>query len=79
MSDGKKIKVLIADDHPVFRTGMRQAIEKDDRCTVVGEAENGEEALQKIVALKPDVAVLDIQMPKMTGTCRSPARRGDEP
>ena len=67
MTDAKKIRVLIADDHPVFRTGMRQVIEKDDRCSIAGEAEDGEEALQKIVNLKPDVAVLDIQMPKMTG------------
>ncbi|HTR80868.1 MAG TPA: response regulator transcription factor [Bacteroidota bacterium] len=62
-----KISVLIADDHPIFRTGMRDVIEKDDRYVVVGESENGEDALQKMMDLKPRVAILDIQMPKMTG------------
>ncbi len=63
----KEIRVLIADDHPIFRTGMRHVIESDGRCTVEGEAENGEAALRQILDGKPDVAVLDIQMPLMTG------------
>jgi two-component system response regulator DegU len=59
--------VLIADDHPIFRAGIRQAIERDGGYVVVGEAENGEETLQKMQDLKPCVAIVDIQMPKMTG------------
>jgi two-component system response regulator DegU len=59
--------ILIADDHPIFRAGIRQVIEHDGRFAVVGEAENGEEALRKIQDLKPNVAIVDIQMPKMTG------------
>ncbi len=63
----EKITVLIADDHPIFRAGMRQVIEGDERCAIVGESEDGEAALRQIQNLKPRVAVLDIQMPKMTG------------
>lgn len=59
--------VLIADDHPIFRAGIRQVIEQDGGFAVVGEADNGEETLQKIQDLKPYVAIVDIQMPKMTG------------
>ncbi len=59
--------VLIADDHPLFRAGVRESLEKDIRIRVVGEAEHGEDALAKLLDLRPDVAILDIQMPKMTG------------
>jgi DNA-binding NarL/FixJ family response regulator len=63
----EEIKVVIADDHPIFRAGVRQALEKSPGIVVVGEAENGEEALDTIINLKPRVAVLDVQMPKMSG------------
>jgi len=61
------ITVLIADDHPMFRAGVRQSLEKHGEFRIVGEAENGEEALSMMLDLKPEVAVLDIQMPAMTG------------
>ena len=62
-----KIRVLIADDHPIFRKGLRQAIEGDVHLDIVGEANDGQQALQLIAGLKPDVIVLDIEMPLMTG------------
>jgi len=59
--------VLIADDHPLFRAGVRQSLDRQAAVKVIAEADNGEDALAKILDLKPDVAILDIQMPKLTG------------
>lgn len=67
MNENKKIRIIIADDHPVFRSGLMKIIETDKEIEIVGEADNGESALQKILDLKPDVALLDIDMPKITG------------
>ncbi|MCI0781930.1 MAG: response regulator [Chloroflexi bacterium] len=61
------IRVLIADDHEVFRRGILNTIEQIDGMLVVGEAENGEEAIEMIQALAPDVVLLDIRMPKLDG------------
>ena len=62
-----KISVLIADDHPIFRKGLRQVIEADARIIIVGEAADGETALERLESLSPDVAVLDIDMPRRDG------------
>jgi len=62
-----KLKVLIADDHPIFRRGLREVIETDARLMVVGEAEDGVAALRQIENLQPEVAVLDIDMPQLNG------------
>lgn len=62
-----QIRVIIADDHSVVRAGIRQYLEKAGDILVVAEAENGQEACQLIQAHRPDVAVLDIQMPEMSG------------
>lgn len=62
-----QIKIVIADDHPIVRSGLRQAIELDPDLIVVGEANNGEEAVALIEELKPEIVVLDIDMPKMDG------------
>lgn len=67
MNENKKIKIVIADDHPIFRKGLRKIIEADNEIEILGEAENGESALKKILDLKPDIALLDIDMPKLTG------------
>jgi len=64
---GDKLKVLIADDHPIFRRGLREVIEADAGLLVVGEAGDGAAALQQIEQLRPDVAVLDIDMPQLSG------------
>jgi DNA-binding NarL/FixJ family response regulator len=63
----ERLSILIADDHPLFRKGLRQAIEEDADLTIVGEAGDGETALRLIEETKPDVAVLDIDMPRMNG------------
>ncbi len=63
----KLIEIIIADDHPVFRAGLKQILESDESIKVVGEADNGADALKLINELKPDVAVLDIRMPEKTG------------
>lgn len=63
----KPITVLIADDHPLFRTGLRHTIEGGNNLTIVAEASDGEDALTKLRELQPTVAVLDIDMPVRNG------------
>jgi DNA-binding NarL/FixJ family response regulator len=62
-----KIRTLIADDHIIVRAGIRQFLESASDIEVVAEAEDGEQAISLIQAEHPDVAVLDIRMPKATG------------
>ena len=64
---GTRTLILLADDHPVFRDGLRQAIVADPSMQIVGEASDGETTLKLIEQLKPQVAVLDIAMPKISG------------
>jgi DNA-binding NarL/FixJ family response regulator len=61
------IRVVLADDQPMVRVGLRVLIESEDDLEVVGEAENGREALDVIRRTKPDVAMLDIRMPAPDG------------
>ncbi len=63
----EKIEILIADDHPIFRRGLRMVIESDVRLKVVAETDNGTDALIKIVELEPNVVVLDVNMPQADG------------
>jgi two-component system, NarL family, response regulator DegU len=58
---------VIVDDHPLFRQGLKQVIVSDPRFELVGEADNGEAAVQLIQATKPDVAVLDLNLPRLSG------------
>jgi DNA-binding NarL/FixJ family response regulator len=62
-----KIRVVIADDHPIFSRGLRQVLSSDPTFEIVAEAQDGETALQQIEEQCPDVAVLDIDMPKKDG------------
>jgi DNA-binding NarL/FixJ family response regulator len=67
MSVARAIRVLVADDHAIVRTGIRHVLETEPGFTVVGEASNGAEALALALELAPDVAVLDISMPGVSG------------
>lgn len=62
-----EISVLIADDHPLLRQGLRQTIESDLMLKVVAEAGDGETALAQVEQMRPRVAVLDVDMPKLDG------------
>jgi DNA-binding NarL/FixJ family response regulator len=62
-----QITVVIADDHPLFREGLKQVIVADPRFVLRGEARDGTEAVELIETLRPDLAVLDLNMPRMTG------------
>jgi DNA-binding NarL/FixJ family response regulator len=61
------IEVLLADDHPIVRRGLKVTIEEDDELRVVAQAGDGDTALRQIIALRPAVAVLDIDMPGLNG------------
>ena len=61
------IKIILADDHALVRTGLKRLIDDVDGLTVIAEAENGNEAVKHVNELKPDVAILDINMPKLNG------------
>jgi len=63
----EKINIVLADDHVLVRNGIKAMLESDDEITVIGEASNGAEALETAKLLKPDILVLDIRMPEMTG------------
>jgi DNA-binding NarL/FixJ family response regulator len=63
----ERIRVLIADDHPLFRDGLRVMLEAGDGFEVVGEAMTGEEAVALMASLRPDVALMDIAMPGVNG------------
>jgi DNA-binding NarL/FixJ family response regulator len=62
-----RIKVVIVDDHPLFRQGLRQVVEADARFELVAEAGDGESALRSIHEKMPDVAVLDVDLPRLYG------------
>lgn len=61
------VRILIADDHPIFRSGLAQLLNSRDNFNLVGEAENGEDALQRIRDSAPDVVLLDVDMPVKDG------------
>ena len=64
---GKKIRVLLAEDHTLVRQGFRRILEDDPKVTVVGEARTGLEAIEQCKTLKPEVVVMDLSMPELGG------------
>jgi DNA-binding NarL/FixJ family response regulator len=62
-----EIKIIIADDHPIFRGGLKNVIEKEPQLKIVAEAGNGAEALDLIRQHVPDIALLDLDMPEIDG------------
>ena len=62
-----KIKVIIADDHPVMRSGVKSVLLNNPNIEILAEAKDGEEAYNLILKQQPDVALIDVEMPKMTG------------
>ena len=63
----QKIKVLVADDHPVVRKGLQLCLARQERVKIVGEAADGDQALRMARELTPDVVLMDISMPGMNG------------
>ena len=62
-----QVTVLIVDDHPLLRHGLCDVITRSHRFKIVGEASDGEEALRKVTVLKPEIVILDIDMPRLNG------------
>jgi len=63
----RKVRLILADDHPVVRHGFKEIIEKDEKYQIIAECGNGMEALSLLRELEPDIAVLDISMPDLNG------------
>ena len=72
---GTSVRVVIADDHPVVRAGIAGMLGLDDGIEVVGEAENGQQAVDLARDLAPDVVVTDLRMPVMDGVAATRDRK----
>ena len=73
------IRILIADDHKIVRLGLVALFESESDLAVVGQAEDGQDALRKADALRPDIAILDLMMPKMNGVTAIARLRESQP
>ena len=72
MSSADRIRVMVVDDHPIMRSGLRDVLEASGRLEVVGQAGDGEEAVRTVQGLGPEVIVMDVMMPRKDGVdaCR---------
>ena len=73
------MRILIVDDHPVTRDGLRSALSMTDEVEIVGEAASGEEAIDHVDKLKPEVVFMDVRMPGMNGIEATKAIRENDP
>jgi DNA-binding NarL/FixJ family response regulator len=73
------IRVLVADDHRLFRTGLARMLASDPRFEVIGEAKDGGEAIEMALEHKPDVVLMDLQMPRVTGVEAVKRLKADAP
>ena len=77
--DSKKIRILTVDDHPILRQGISAIIQDESDMALVAEAANGREAIQQFRTHRPDVTLMDLQMPEMNGLDAMIAIRGEFP
>jgi DNA-binding NarL/FixJ family response regulator len=67
VSEDGNLRILIADDHGIVRSGLKLLLDRQSDLEVVAEAEDGVDALEKALSVRPDLAILDVSMPRMTG------------
>jgi len=67
MTSTKPIRIVVADDHPIFRDGLRRLLDSEQGFEVIGEAEDGAQAIDLVKRLSPDILLLDVAMPRVTG------------
>jgi DNA-binding NarL/FixJ family response regulator len=77
--DTSSVRVFLADDHPIFRRGLRGLVDAQPDMQVVGEADDGQTAIAGVLATHPDVAVLDVSMPGMSGAQAAEELRRQQP
>ncbi len=63
----RSIRILVADDHPVVREGLAAMLSREPDIDVIGEARDGQEAVERVASLNPDVVLMDLQMPRLSG------------
>ena len=67
MNENNTIRIFLADDHPLLRTGLRLSLDQQEGVELIGEAEDGFSAVEKIQANPPDVSLIDVDMPGLSG------------
>jgi DNA-binding NarL/FixJ family response regulator len=75
----KKLSILIVDDHPVVRDGLRGMLESQPDFEVIGEAADGDQAIKKVAELKPDIVLMDLRMPEVDGVTAIREIKGSQP
>ena len=77
--DGVMTRLLLCDDHALFRQGLRSILETEDDMRIIGEAATGREAVRHALETKPDVVLMDIQMPELDGVAATKAILAEDP